>query len=210
MFKWLSKLFRRKKKAMNTQKLTDITRGMHHAASTTTAMIAQQYIMMVDQFFDSLPDGSIRAKMAKIFIDDNNYMLVPLVSLVAPKGLNLEKMKVHMSVQISQAEIKDATSEYDNSAADRTSFTVTLSPKSRGGERRRSDVVDIEMEFSATDPPEGIMRLIEQYTNRILPVPSEEGGEASPPESPMKIHIADKAEKEKEERKKQEDKKDHE
>ena len=208
MFKWLSKILRRKKKAMNTQKLTDITRGMHHAATTTSAMIAQQYIMMVDQFFDSLPDGSIRAKMVKIFVDDKNYMLVPLVSLVAPKGLTLDKMKVHMSVKITEAEAKLATSEYDNSEAERSSFTVSLSPRSKEGTRRRSDVVDIEMEFSAIEPPEGIMRLIEQYTNRVLPIPSEEGGEASPPESPMKIHIADKAEKEKESQKKPEDKKD--
>lgn len=198
MFKLLSQFFVRKRKAMNTQKLTDITRGMHHAASTTSAMIAQQYIMMVDQFFDSLPDGSIRAKTAKIFIDDKNYMMVPLVSLVAPKGLNLDKMRVQMSVQISEAEAKIATSEYDNSSAERTSFTVTLSPKSKSETRRRSDVVDIEMEFTAMDPPEGIMRLIEQYTTRVLPISSEKGKEASPPESAMKIYIRKKDTEEKE------------
>jgi hypothetical protein len=210
MFKWISKLLSRKRKTMETQKLTDITRGMHHAATTTSAMVAQQYIMMVDQFFDSLPDGSIRAKMAKIYIDDEHFMLVPLVSLVAPKGLTLDKMHVQMSIKVTEAEVKAATSEYDNSEAERTSFTVSLSPKSQGETRRRSDVVDIEMQFSAVDPPEGIMRLIEQYTNRIQPVPSPEGEEAEPPESPMKIHIGEKVEKEKESSEQPEDRKDQE
>ncbi len=174
---------------LTAQKLTDITRGMQHAASTTSAMVAQQYILMVEQFFDSLDDGSIRAKMAKVYVDDNHYMLMPLVSLVSPKGITLDKLRVELSLQMSEAEVKDATSEMDNSLAQRTSFSVSLSPKGKGESRRRSDVVDIVMEFKATDPPEGIMRLIEQYTNRITPTQCKEGEEPVPPETHMKIKI---------------------
>ena len=53
MFKRIKEWFRhRRMKKMSTSMLTDITRGMHHAASTTAAMIAQQYIRIIDQFFD--------------------------------------------------------------------------------------------------------------------------------------------------------------
>jgi hypothetical protein len=66
------------------------------------------------------------------------------------------------------------------------------------------------MQFSAVDPPEEIMRLIEQYTNRIQPVSYPEGEEAAPPESPMKIHIGEKVEKEKESPEQPEDRKEQE
>lgn len=160
---------------MNVQKLTDITRGMHHAVSTTSAMLAQQYILMVDQFFDRETDETgetyFKAKMATVDIDDKHQMQLPLVSLVAPKGIALDKMRIEMSVQMTEAEAKKATTHMDNSEAERTSFKVSLSPKSHGESRRRSDVVDIVMEFQATEPPEGIMRIIDQYTHMIQAAP---------------------------------------
>ncbi len=159
---------------MNVQKLTDITRGMHHAVSTTSAMLAQQYILMVNQFFDRDTDEKgetiFKAKMATVEIDDKHQMKLPLVSLVAPKGIALEKMRIEMSVKMSEVEAKKAT-HLDNSEAERTSFKVSLSPKSHGDGRRRSDIVDIVMEFQATDPPEGIMRIIDEYSNMIQAVP---------------------------------------
>lgn len=159
---------------MSVQQLTDITRGMHHAASTTAAMIAQQYIRIIDQFFDVEDDGSMTAKMVKIHIDQKHYTMVPLITLVTPKGLALEKMRVEMSVKIDEAFVREATDSMDNSMATRSSFKVVLAPKS-DVIGRRSDITDIEMIFTSGDPPEGMMRIIDEYTNMIKPINNSNG-----------------------------------
>ena len=158
------------------QKLTDITRGLHHAASTTAAMLAQQYIHLIDQFFDREKDGTMTAKMVKVLIDQGHYMMVPLISLVSPKGLALERMEVEMSVKIDEATAKQATDNIDNSGATRSSFKVSMSPRvvTTDG-RRSSELTDIKMIFTAGEPPEGISRIIEEYTNIVRPLPRGNG-----------------------------------
>jgi hypothetical protein len=42
---------------------------------------------------------------------------------------------------------------------------VTLSPTDTSHDGR--DVMTVEMEFKAGDPPEGVARVIEQFTNSI-------------------------------------------
>lgn len=164
-----------KSKNSSGQSLADITRGMHHAASSTTALVAQQYLHMVDQFFDVDDKGTLWSKMAKIMVDDKHEMNVPLVSLVAPKGIVLDRMKVSMAVRLDSTGVKDATHSSDNSNATRSSFDVSFSPK--GEKNRKSSTIDIDMEFKSVEPPEGVMRLIDEYTNKIIPKPVNKSSE---------------------------------
>ncbi len=158
---------------MSRESLAALTRGIHHAASTTYSMLAQQYIQMISQFFEQKEDkdGNLKlfAKMAYMKINEETETAIPLISLVSPKGLALERMKVNMSVKIEEIESKQATIDEDKIDVDRLSFKVTVSPRTKDGARRASDVTDIEMEFTAGDPPEGVMRLIETYTNLLDP-----------------------------------------
>lgn len=174
-------MFGRKK--MNAQMLTDITRGIHHAVNTTGTMISQQYIMLFQQFFDTQPDGSIAAKMVKLQVDEKHEMLVPLIALVHPQGIALDKMRFELSIQITESELKRATHEVDNLDAGRTAFKVYLSPKTGDSPRRHSDIIDVEMVFARTEPPEGIARLIEHYTNMIQPFEAAEEPEENGPGS---------------------------
>lgn len=168
-----------KKEPMTSQKLSDITRGMHHAASSTMNMIATQYLYFLDQFFDKTDDNGLSAKMVRVDINDNHYMMVPLISMVAPKGLALENMKVKMSVKMGDAEIKKATHHFDDNEATRSSFSVFISPRSENkkSRRRSTDVVDLEMNFAAMDPPEGIMSVIDEYVKLIEPIKLKDGEE---------------------------------
>ena len=75
------------KEKMNAQMLTDITRGIHHAVNTTGTMISQQYVMQLQQFFDTQEDGSLAAKMVKVQVDEQHDMYVPLIALVQPHSL---------------------------------------------------------------------------------------------------------------------------
>ena len=154
---------------MNAQMLTDITRGIHHAVNTTGTMISQQYVMMLQQFFDSEEDGSISAKMVKLKVDEQHDMLVPLIALVQPQGIALDKMRFELSVKITETELKKATHEVDGINAERCAFKVNLSPSSSDSPRRRTDIVDVAMEFTRCEAPEGMHRLIEQYSAMIQP-----------------------------------------
>ncbi|MCP4545020.1 MAG: DUF2589 domain-containing protein [bacterium] len=164
---------------MSSIKLTDITRGMHHAASTTSAMISQQYMEMLNQFFDYDDDGHLHAKMVSVEVSNGHYIRVPLVALAAPKGIALEGMKIRMALRIDETESVKGTHEDDNSEATRGSFKVSVAPSSERSRKRKSDIVDIEMEFKATDPPEGVMRLIDSYTNMIMPERLDDTGMAA-------------------------------
>ena len=160
------------KKAMTSQALTDVTRGMHHAALATSTMLANQYLYLIDQFFDKDENGILYAKMVSAQLDETHIINVPLISMVAPKGLVMDRMKVAMSVRMEEADIKDATHEFDNCEVTRASFMVQLSPRSESSSQsggRASDIIDIEMEFTAIDPPEGIMKVIDEYINLIAP-----------------------------------------
>ena len=153
----------------HTHQLTDITRGMHHAASTTSAMLAQQYMMMLDQYFDLREDGMYDAKTVNLNLPDNKEITVPLISLIHPRGLALENMKVALSVKIDDMDVKAATHDIDGSQATRSAFKVELSPKTSANGKRDSSIIDIEMEFKALDPPEGLMRTIDQFASFVAP-----------------------------------------
>nr|WP_256674911.1 DUF2589 domain-containing protein [Pseudomonas sp. URMO17WK12:I11] len=152
--------------------LRDITRGLQEAAAATNSLIAQQYITLFDQFFDcdSQALGSpMKAKMVEIAMDDRHIMRVPLFALVAPKGLSLERMQVDLSVRVNATEALTALREQceqPNGAC----FKVTIGAQGRQGEVRDPDEVQIRMQFHASEPPEALNRLIEEYTKMIIPI----------------------------------------
>ena len=163
---------------MKNQKLTDITRGLQHAAQTTLSMLAEQYIRTLDQFFR--PDretGIFEAKTIRVKIDEKNFVNVPLISLVNPKGLALEKMHVQMSVRLEEAGTKSATGRFDSSRVTRTSFKVSVAPRGIQGERRKTDVIDMELDYKSGEPPEALMRISDLYANTITPVQRPEKDE---------------------------------
>lgn len=180
MFKWLKRLFSaQKENTMKNQNLEDITRGLQHAAATTNSLVAEQYIRILSQFFDTTEDGTLKAKMVRVQISEDYFAMVPLVSMVSPSGLALDKMKVDMSIKIEGADEKRASildlrhghPQEDAGGDDtRSTFAVSMSPRSKDGHKRPSDHVDISLEFVSQETPESVMRVIETYTNLIQPI----------------------------------------
>lgn len=155
--------------------LRDITRGLQEAAAATNSLIAQQYITLFDQFFDHDPDAlgaPMKAKMVEVAMDGQHMIRVPLITLVAPKGLALERMQVDLSVRVRSTEIKTALAEAADAHAC-ARFKVSIGAQARRGDGRDPDEVQIRMQFQACEPPEALNRLIEQYTNLIVPTPRD-------------------------------------
>lgn len=156
---------------MTSIDLREITRGLQEAASAANSLIAQQYIDLFDRFFDCNHEdlgAPMTAKMVEIAMDEQHLMRVPLFTLVSPKGLALERMQVDLSVRVKGTEARQALKAADESSTAR--FKVTIGSQSRQGDSRDPDEVQIRMQFQASEPPEALNRLIEEYTNLIVPV----------------------------------------
>ncbi|GKW16476.1 hypothetical protein PEC301937_24250 [Pectobacterium carotovorum subsp. carotovorum] len=151
----------------NAMTLADIARGMQHAATAANQFIAHQYQQTLDPFFERNADGVLTPKTVAIQLDPRHHVELPLVALSTPRGLMLEKMKVQMTVRTDAVSQDDIASSLDDHHI--TNFHVSMSPSGKNKKGRNSQHVDIEMQFTALDPPESIMRLIDEYTNLILP-----------------------------------------
>lgn len=150
--------------------LEEITRGMQLAATSANQLIAHQYMQALDPFFEHMDDGSLMPRTLIMQLDEKNHFELPLVALATPRGLMLEKMKVHLTVRTDGVEQMPAGMDSGQDNVSR--FHVSMSPASKDGEGRDSRHVDIEMHFTVLEPPESVMRLIDEYTNRVIPMPN--------------------------------------
>ena len=166
---------------LNGLTLDDITRGMQHAASTANRMLAQQYTVLLDQFFDADENGTLVAREVELALDAQHRLALPLVSLAVPRGLALDEMTVNMTVRSDIAETLPAQGQ---GAGGIGRFYVSLAPHSSRDSGRDSEHIDIEMKFTALQPPEAVMRLIDEYTNRLLPRPVKPASGATPDTAP--------------------------
>ncbi|WP_269199604.1 DUF2589 domain-containing protein [Burkholderia territorii] len=154
--------------------LDEIARGMQHAAAAANQLLAHQYTAVLDQFFDLRDDGLLAPREVTVALDAEHTMPVPLVALATPRGLALDRMIVHLTVRGDFTEALPAggvASDDDQ----RGRFYVTFAPRSakkdaQGNARQRdTEHIDIEMQFAALPPPEAIMRVIDEYTHRLVP-----------------------------------------
>ncbi|WP_232441643.1 DUF2589 domain-containing protein [Burkholderia ubonensis] len=153
--------------------LDEIARGMQHAAAAANQLLAHQYTAVLDQFFDRRDDGLLAPREVQVALDAEHTMPVPLVALATPRGLALERMVVHLTVRGDFTEAHPAGAFAG--ADQRGRFYVTLAPRSANKDaqgnagRRDTEHIDIEMQFAALAPPEAIMRVIDEYTHRLVP-----------------------------------------
>jgi len=171
-----------RKQPMAACDLSSITRGLQQAAAATQHLVAQQYIKLFDQFFDYDIDDlgtPMKAKMVDVALDEQHTLRVPLVTLVAPRGLALEAMKVDLSVRMHATEQQKASHALENGELDCAQFFVTFGGDKNDHHPRKTDEMHISMEFRACDPPESIHRMIEEYTQLISPVRNDASGVSS-------------------------------
>ncbi|WJN57749.1 DUF2589 domain-containing protein [Pseudomonas sp. SO81] len=176
-----------KKEPMTASDLSHITRGLHQAAAATHQVIAQQYIKLFDQFFDYDPNDlgtPMKAKMVEVALDDGHILNIPLITLVAPRGLALAGMKVDLSVKMQGTELEKARDKLQNGELQSERFFVTFGQEKRKGQQRDPDEIAISMVFKACEPPEAVNRLLEEYTNLISPIRTQPEPAAIPNPAP--------------------------
>jgi hypothetical protein len=166
---WFSNLGRKKKKEPS-QNLTDVVRGIQWAVNSAVHATENQYISTMQRFFEKQEDGTYKAIEVEIKIDEQHTTKVPLLSLVNPNGLLLDKMKVEMAVKIKQTNVKHIYKDdiKEESDVSRSCFDVTFCSKNNDV-TKRGDTIKLSMEFVAGNLPEGIARVMEHINNQIQP-----------------------------------------
>ena len=156
--------------------LSDLTRGLQHAAAAANVVVSHQYTQLLDQFFDRQPDGRLTPKLITMEIANGGHMHVPLLALMTPRGMAMDKMRIELAVRSDQMDAKDESHHFDEGSHRRGRFAISMAPRRSTGEgdERERNLLDITIDFIALEPPEGLMRLIDEYTNSIVPLRADD------------------------------------
>jgi hypothetical protein len=95
---------------------------MQYAATAANELIAQQYMKMLDPFFEPADDGSLIPRTVQLALDENHYFDLPLVALSTPRGLMLEKMKVNLTIRTEGMQALSRNREKTSLAAFTSAF----------------------------------------------------------------------------------------
>ena len=149
--------------------LDALVQGLQHAAFSANQYMAHQYVAVLSQLFEQAPDGSYNPDYAELQLDDGHRLNVPLVTLAPPRNLSMERMKMRLTVRGDATEaISTLTGQ-----GERGHFHVTMAPQPHEG-KTDSQNIDIEIDFVAQEPPEAVLRLLDEFIHRMTPVPVKE------------------------------------
>lgn len=154
----------RKQGSTQAQTLSDITRGMQHAVNATQELLEQHYFRMLRRYFDD----DNQPLMTRFKLSDDKIVEAPLIALISPKGLYLDEMSVEMTVRIDDSDVKRLEKTGTENESDRASFTVSFAPPKERGFGKRSNDITVKMKFKSGEPPEGVSRIIDQFTSHVL------------------------------------------
>lgn len=153
------------KEGEGKQTLSDLTRGIQHAVNTAEEILEQHYLRMLGRYFNE--DNSPR--MARIKVPPASVIEVPLLALVTPTALKLDEMVLDMTLRIDETEVKRFPGRAGR-VVERSSFKISVGSGTReDGSPREKNQIDIRMTFKSGDVPEGVSRIMEEFTKSILP-----------------------------------------
>lgn len=147
--------------------LTDMVGGVQHALNSASAVSEQAHLRMLSRYIDE--DGRLLTQ--DIHMPDGMVWKAPICALVPVSSMVLEEMRVDMTVEVVQTEVRRASPNDDDSADEgttRSSFKVRVGQSREG---RRGNEISLSMVFKKGDDPELVRRIIDDITNRSQPVP---------------------------------------
>lgn len=137
--------------------------GIQTAICEAHHIAQQQHLVELQRHMDEKEPGKLKMIQLKI-IDNGSSMTidVPEISVLPAKSIALEHVKVKMKI------VMDLDPEQTAESKEKRGWR--LIPKLLGkNDERRDDAVEIEMDFSGIDPPEGYMKAREALDATIRP-----------------------------------------
>jgi hypothetical protein len=144
-------------------KASDLIRGIYYATSSVNAVAAQQYIHLLNQYFDRNEYGEYLPKKIKVRDGDAAFD-IPVVSLVKPQCFKVERVQVRMTGEMGSVGVKSAKTNTDNSQITRASLSMKLD--SSEADKKKANEFSLDITLSSVDPPETFMQLIDQLNKQ--------------------------------------------
>lgn len=151
------------KKANAGQTFADIIRGMQYAVNTAHEMLERYHITILNKYFDA--EG--RAETKEIWIGSDKKMDIPLITLINQSSLSIDELEISFRAKIEGIALKSVkeTDSGKNIEIERSAFEMNFTPSTRDG-----NTVDVRIKFKTTQPPEGVSRIIDEYTKMLEPM----------------------------------------
>ena len=165
MFDWLFKIFGRDRNVLNEQQLAALISGLNRAASASLDVSGEQHSRLIEQYFNPLEGGALEPRKILLKIDDDNYMLVPLISLVPPISFRLDTMRMRISVKLAKETLENVKNLREGNS-DSNVVKIVVPPHSFTKGKRR-DYVDILLEFRSDEPPATVRQMLNAYSDSI-------------------------------------------
>ncbi len=148
-------------KESSGQTLTDIAKGIQYTVNAAQDVVEKFYIGLLDRYFD---EDNNPINMA-VNISEDTTIDVPLITLVTPSGLELDELEVEMSLRVDGVDTKKEITRAGDEIQ-RASFDISF-----GGNKlnKNPNMIEMKMKFKKGDAPEGIQRIIESFSNNVIP-----------------------------------------
>lgn len=159
--------------------LSQLTRGILDAVQDAEAVSGQHILHMLKTYFVTEGEHTVpRYVQVKVPGPEGaspTVISVPLISLITPHSYFLEEMDVELVASLSTGEVKRCVDE----AVDKHNLAKRMSYQIAMGAIQKDDPnkATMRMKFRAADPPEGLMKLLDEIANTITPTPLSEAPE---------------------------------
>jgi hypothetical protein len=159
------------------QTFADVTRGFTHCVNQAQELVERHYLQIMDRYFDDEPEDrhgnkKQRPKLLSFKIAKDYVVHVPMVCLIPPSGLTIDELEVEMAMRINKHQLKKASAQ-EHAHKDhitRSSFEVDFAPMHGPETGGSQNMMKVKMKFKAKEPPEGVSRVIDAYTNTVIPM----------------------------------------
>ena len=151
------------KREHTRQTLTDIAKGIQYTVNAAQDVVEKFYIGLLDRYFD---DDNNPINMA-VNLSDETTVDVPLITLVTPTGLELDELEVDMSLRVDGVSTKKEITKAGDEV-ERASFDISFSGGGKAN-AKNPNFIEMKMKFKKADAPEGIQRIIESFSNNVIP-----------------------------------------
>lgn len=159
------------------QGLTDIARGMQHAAQSSQDVQGQQFLTVLSHYFD--PDTGEPLEF-RLTLPNGQVWDIPLIACFPPSAIGLTKFTSRYAVDIHHADVRQGKYHRNMPALDRARFKVAFAPSDPNNVRRKSGhgrTMDVELTFESEEKPrtpEIVKRIIALYTDLSVPMSKED------------------------------------
>lgn len=151
------------KREHTRQTLTDIAKGIQYTVNAAQDLVEKFYIGLLDRYFDKDNDPITMS----VNISEDTTVEVPLITLVTPTGLELDELEVDMSLRVDGVRTKKVITR-SGDEVERASFDISFSGAGKS-KVRNPNFIEMKMKFKKADAPEGIQRIIENFSNNVIP-----------------------------------------